>query len=919
MNFETYNDQLEEIEQKITLVLHEIDDNFDKCQKILSRGIIPKVSEIHQNSDLIVKAIKPWYEFFATAASIGDKYSTSSFIPSHHIDNTLVADSAVLDKSIQLDHTLDDIDNTDHSQDEKTASSEYQPVEKTIVSEDKAVANAQTGNSRYPNMMEIENSDLNKESEYTDLLDNHGSFMSLSSTSTDDLLYSTQNILQLSTIALKQRTKNPVKYSDVHTSDTIENTFALKPNRTQLGSDYPYKRAISKILNFDGDSTQPLKLSDNFQTTNTQDTMSLELPTENIENLANNPEANNDCYESRDDLSKENLSRDHVSEDETEDLDADIPYSQSELAELTSILNKYSGKEDSAKKGVQKSSEFPKDNFSTSPKHRSMTGERNEINYDSQTQNASSSEQAYYKHQPNTENHTISDAPQHIAEPDIRNLGKDNTEMAIEPNDESDFDSDNDDLPSLPQLTTIIEPNLFPAKIDNTKFDVFSKRQEYDIYNSDSDCVISPPQLTSSLYTRDEDSAIRDTSKLNLNFVVNSATSSQQSIPGKIMLSHTEFEPTVTGITGAFNTSRLPASYSSNFENSNSSAMLGNNLKGSNINSNENFNDINEPTFSEDESELGIPSAVHRYSKSNQGSALDSGKGNFQSLGDKRAAISAQFDGGYRSNSYSQGSFYPNFDETVHMDPKLFEAEMNLYSTSAQQSPLASKYLQAQKNNLENSNLPEGTSGPHSANERRKFESGSDGPLFNQGKLNRIRSSDELSPLRPQRIVRSKYYQSPGAQQHSGSGQAKSQIGSGLIRSNLDSFGSDGFKSNLSGKKVQMPSERKENENSQSLSYEQINGSSFSVPSSSLAAQQSLGYDSRPADAQNRAGLGDGQTGSFEFSSFSGDYSIVSNSSVSQVDYLIDGTTSVYPDTMLLRLAASQAETSGDKNDEPNR
>ncbi|KAJ2485687.1 hypothetical protein IWW37_005870 [Coemansia sp. RSA 2050] len=62
-------EQLEEIEQKITLALQAIDANFDHCQRTMARDVMPKVERLAKLSSDLLQASQPWLKFFLTIAA----------------------------------------------------------------------------------------------------------------------------------------------------------------------------------------------------------------------------------------------------------------------------------------------------------------------------------------------------------------------------------------------------------------------------------------------------------------------------------------------------------------------------------------------------------------------------------------------------------------------------------------------------------------------------------------------------------------------------------------------------------------------------------------------------------------------------------------------------------------------------------
>ncbi|KAJ2453681.1 hypothetical protein EV183_002085 [Coemansia sp. RSA 2336] len=73
-------EQLEEVEQKITLTLQAIDANFDHCQRTMARDVMPKVETLARLSNDLLQASQPWLQFFMAVASADDNEEPS--IPS---------------------------------------------------------------------------------------------------------------------------------------------------------------------------------------------------------------------------------------------------------------------------------------------------------------------------------------------------------------------------------------------------------------------------------------------------------------------------------------------------------------------------------------------------------------------------------------------------------------------------------------------------------------------------------------------------------------------------------------------------------------------------------------------------------------------------------------------------------------------
>ncbi|KAJ1734319.1 hypothetical protein LPJ61_001140 [Coemansia biformis] len=62
-------EELEEVEQKITLTLQAIDANFDHSQRTMARDVMPKVEQLGRLSGELLQASQPWLQFFMAVAA----------------------------------------------------------------------------------------------------------------------------------------------------------------------------------------------------------------------------------------------------------------------------------------------------------------------------------------------------------------------------------------------------------------------------------------------------------------------------------------------------------------------------------------------------------------------------------------------------------------------------------------------------------------------------------------------------------------------------------------------------------------------------------------------------------------------------------------------------------------------------------
>ncbi|KAJ1914857.1 DASH complex subunit ask1 [Mycoemilia scoparia] len=74
----TPDEQLEELEQNITLTLQAIDANFDSCQRSLSREVLPSIEKIAKLSGELLETSQPWLHFFMAVASAGESSGNSA-------------------------------------------------------------------------------------------------------------------------------------------------------------------------------------------------------------------------------------------------------------------------------------------------------------------------------------------------------------------------------------------------------------------------------------------------------------------------------------------------------------------------------------------------------------------------------------------------------------------------------------------------------------------------------------------------------------------------------------------------------------------------------------------------------------------------------------------------------------------------
>lgn len=110
----TLTEELEKLEQSITLTLQEIDSNFSKAHRIVTTSILPLVEQYGEHSKNVWEASKFWKQFFEASANV----SLSGYEELANDEDTSVADettqlteTASYDESTAQGH--DDI--ADHS------------------------------------------------------------------------------------------------------------------------------------------------------------------------------------------------------------------------------------------------------------------------------------------------------------------------------------------------------------------------------------------------------------------------------------------------------------------------------------------------------------------------------------------------------------------------------------------------------------------------------------------------------------------------------------------------------------------------------------------------------------------------------------------------------------------------------------
>jgi len=66
----TLTEELERLEQQITLTLQEIDSNFSKAHRIVTSSILPIVEQYGKHSSDVWESSKFWKQFFEASANV---------------------------------------------------------------------------------------------------------------------------------------------------------------------------------------------------------------------------------------------------------------------------------------------------------------------------------------------------------------------------------------------------------------------------------------------------------------------------------------------------------------------------------------------------------------------------------------------------------------------------------------------------------------------------------------------------------------------------------------------------------------------------------------------------------------------------------------------------------------------------------
>ncbi|KAL6881003.1 DASH complex subunit Ask1 domain-containing protein [Trichoderma novae-zelandiae] len=99
-------EELEKLEQSITLTLQEIDHNFSKAHRIVTTGILPRVEQYGEHSRAVWEASKFWKQFFESSANVSlSGYEDQA--NGNGEETSAVEDSSAMRDEMTIDVTAD--------------------------------------------------------------------------------------------------------------------------------------------------------------------------------------------------------------------------------------------------------------------------------------------------------------------------------------------------------------------------------------------------------------------------------------------------------------------------------------------------------------------------------------------------------------------------------------------------------------------------------------------------------------------------------------------------------------------------------------------------------------------------------------------------------------------------------------------
>ncbi|KAL2061704.1 hypothetical protein VTL71DRAFT_7082 [Oculimacula yallundae] len=115
-------EELEKLEQSITLTLQEIDHNFSRAHRIVTSSILPIVEQYAEHSNAVWEGSKFWKQFFEASANVSlsgveerDEEQDASYTQSHEDASTYAASQQGDDAVRYHTHEHDAYDQTDDS------------------------------------------------------------------------------------------------------------------------------------------------------------------------------------------------------------------------------------------------------------------------------------------------------------------------------------------------------------------------------------------------------------------------------------------------------------------------------------------------------------------------------------------------------------------------------------------------------------------------------------------------------------------------------------------------------------------------------------------------------------------------------------------------------------------------------------
>ncbi|KAL6883866.1 DASH complex subunit Ask1 domain-containing protein [Trichoderma longibrachiatum] len=102
----TLTEELEKLEQSITLTLQEIDHNFSKAHRIVTTGILPLVEQYGEHSRAVWEASKFWKQFFESSANVSlSGYEDQA--NGNDDETSAVEDSSAMRDEMTIDETAE--------------------------------------------------------------------------------------------------------------------------------------------------------------------------------------------------------------------------------------------------------------------------------------------------------------------------------------------------------------------------------------------------------------------------------------------------------------------------------------------------------------------------------------------------------------------------------------------------------------------------------------------------------------------------------------------------------------------------------------------------------------------------------------------------------------------------------------------